>query len=96
MILDVGCGNGEIANKLIEEGYEVYGVDASVTGIDVANKSNPGHFFCVDLETDELPKALRDKHFDTIISTQVIEHIYSPQSMIENIKKWYDPTKKLS
>lgn len=32
-ILDVGCGNGAIARALIAKGYDVYGVDASESGI---------------------------------------------------------------
>lgn len=37
VILDYGCGNGSIAISLIKEGYDVYGVDASVSGIRNAN-----------------------------------------------------------
>lgn len=32
-ILDLGCGNGFVARNLIELGYNVYGVDASLDGI---------------------------------------------------------------
>lgn len=35
-----------------------------------------------------MPEALRGKEFDTIISAQVIEHVYSPQKMIEKMKSW--------
>lgn len=41
VILDIGCGNGAIANRLIDEGYEVYGIDSSVAGVEVANKKMP-------------------------------------------------------
>jgi len=37
-ILDVGCGNGEMTNRLISEGYNVYGTDGAVTGIEIAKK----------------------------------------------------------
>jgi 2-polyprenyl-3-methyl-5-hydroxy-6-metoxy-1,4-benzoquinol methylase len=45
VILDIGCGNGEIANRLIKDGSDVRGTDASISGIEVANQSNPGRFF---------------------------------------------------
>ncbi|MEY8338010.1 class I SAM-dependent methyltransferase [Lachnospiraceae bacterium 62-35] len=77
-ILDLGCGNGEIANLLIFEGFDVYGVDASAQGIAIAEKQNPGHFFIMNFESDELPDELKKKKFDAIISTEVIEHLYSP------------------
>lgn len=44
-ILDVGCGNGEIANLLMDEGFNVFGIDASSEGVKIANIKNPNHFF---------------------------------------------------
>lgn len=44
-ILDVGCGNGSFANYLISRGYNVYGTDASLSGIEIANKKTTNHFF---------------------------------------------------
>jgi 2-polyprenyl-3-methyl-5-hydroxy-6-metoxy-1,4-benzoquinol methylase len=85
-ILDVGCGNGSFANYLIEQGYKVYGTDASPTGIEIANKINPDHFFIQDLSKDELPSELQNIKFKTIISTEVIEHLYSPRKYIQFCK----------
>lgn len=82
-ILDLGSGNGEIANKLISDGFSVYGVDASAQGVKIANEHNPNHFFVMNFESDDLPKELRDFHFDTVISTEVIEHLYDPESYIK-------------
>lgn len=86
-ILDLGSGNGEIANKLISDGFSVYGVDASVQGVKIANEYNPNHFFAMNFESDDLPKELRDIQFDTIISTEVIEHLYDPDSYIKLCRK---------
>ncbi len=58
-ILDIGCGNGWLANLLIEKGYDVFGVDASVSGIDIAKKRNASRFFVQDLTKDDLPCELR-------------------------------------
>jgi 2-polyprenyl-3-methyl-5-hydroxy-6-metoxy-1,4-benzoquinol methylase len=82
LILDVGCGNGAIANYLIKKGYNVYGTDASVKGIHTANQINPGHFFLQDLTKDGLPEELENMPFKTIISTEVIEHLYDPRKYI--------------
>lgn len=86
-ILDMGCGNGEIANKLIDEGFCVYGVDASDEGVCIANKYHSGHFFVMDFERDSLPAKFQNIDFDTVISTEVIEHMYSPYNYIEQIRK---------
>jgi len=86
-ILDLGCGNGAIANHLISLGYNVYGADASESGIAIAREQNPDRFFIQDLSTGELPDELRGIKFDTIISTEVIEHLYDPYKFIEFCSK---------
>lgn len=37
LILDVGCGNGWLTAILLQNGFEVYGTDASENGIEIAN-----------------------------------------------------------
>src|ERR1700754_358727 len=81
-ILDLGCGNGYFANYLISIGYNVYGTDASEKGVAIAQKTNPDRFFVQDLSTGKLPAELQDLKFDTIISTEVIEHLYDPEGFI--------------
>jgi 2-polyprenyl-3-methyl-5-hydroxy-6-metoxy-1,4-benzoquinol methylase len=82
-ILDVGCGNGYLVNLLLSMGYKAYGIDASEKGIAIANQSNPGHFFVIDVSTNLLPEALKELEFDTLISTEVIEHLYDPAGFVE-------------
>ena len=86
-ILDLGCGNGVIANHLISLGYNVYGTDASESGIAFAREQNPDRFFIQDLSSGELPQELKSLQFDTIISTEVIEHLYDPYIFIEFCRK---------
>jgi 2-polyprenyl-3-methyl-5-hydroxy-6-metoxy-1,4-benzoquinol methylase len=81
-ILDIGCGNGYLINDLIAKGYNAYGTDASVKGIEQARKTNPGHFFVQDVSSGQLPAELRQLKFDTIICTEVIEHLYDPADFI--------------
>lgn len=75
-ILDLGCGNGSIARALIAKGYDVYGVDASASGITIANQWSPGRFFVLDVGEGRLPEPLSGIRFSTVISTEVIEHLY--------------------
>jgi 2-polyprenyl-3-methyl-5-hydroxy-6-metoxy-1,4-benzoquinol methylase len=92
-ILDLGCGNGYLANYLISQGFNVYGTDASEEGISIAKKTNPDRFFIQDLSTGELPDQLKNLPFDTIISTEVIEHLYDPFKFAVLCKKILLPTK---
>ena len=85
-ILDLGCGNGHLVSYLIKQGYDAYGPDASENGIAIAKKEYPARFFVQDLSTDQLPVELQKLKFDTIISTEVIEHLYNPDGFIEFCK----------
>ena len=81
-IIDVGCGNGYLVNHLISLGYNAYGTDASAKGITIAKQTNPERFFVQDLSTGKLPEELRHLKFDTVIATEVIEHLYDPEDFI--------------
>ncbi len=86
-ILDLGCGNGYLVNYLVSLGYNAYGTDASEQGIAIAADGNPGRFFVQDLSSNELPPELQGLQFDTIISTEVIEHLYDPEKFIDFCKQ---------
>jgi 2-polyprenyl-3-methyl-5-hydroxy-6-metoxy-1,4-benzoquinol methylase len=81
-ILDMGCGNGYLVNLLVDKGYNAFGTDASAEGIAIARQTNPNRFFIQDLSAGELPQELQNQKFDTIISTEVIEHLYDPEGFI--------------
>ncbi|MCX8104703.1 MAG: methyltransferase domain-containing protein [Ignavibacterium album] len=86
-ILDIGCGNGSLAMRLLALGFNVYGIDASEQGIKLAKEKYPDRFFLQDINSQKLPQELEQIKFDTIISTEVIEHLYSPQKFIEFCKR---------
>jgi 2-polyprenyl-3-methyl-5-hydroxy-6-metoxy-1,4-benzoquinol methylase len=86
-ILDLGCGNGYLVNFLLANGYNAFGTDASAEGIAIARQTNIGRFYLQDLSTDKLPAELKDQPFDTIISTEVIEHLYDPEGFINFCKQ---------
>ena len=86
-ILDLGCGNGYLVNYLISRGFNAYGTDASEEGIIIAQQAHKDRFFIQDLSTGGLPPELEGLAFDTIISTEVIEHLYDPEGFIEFCKK---------
>lgn len=86
-ILDIGCGNGSLTMQLIKLGFNAYGTDASEQGIKLAKEKYPNLFFVQDINSNSLPQELEQIKFDTIISTEVIEHLYSPKTFIEFCKK---------
>jgi 2-polyprenyl-3-methyl-5-hydroxy-6-metoxy-1,4-benzoquinol methylase len=86
-VLDLGCGNGEMAQTLLADGHDVYGLDASHSGIAIANQRAPGRFFVQDLSTGDVPDVLADKRFDVVISTEVIEHLYDPRALLRLVRR---------
>jgi 2-polyprenyl-3-methyl-5-hydroxy-6-metoxy-1,4-benzoquinol methylase len=82
-ILDVGCGNGFLTKQLIKDNFNAYGTDASEMGIKIAKKTHPDRFYVQDINSEKLPEQLDGINFDTIISTEVIEHLYNPRLFIK-------------
>lgn len=57
LAVDLGCGNGGLTGKLIERGYRVIGVDASVSMLALARERHPDTTFLqADACTFQLPE----------------------------------------
>jgi 2-polyprenyl-3-methyl-5-hydroxy-6-metoxy-1,4-benzoquinol methylase len=82
-VLDVGCGNGYMAGKFLASGCKVVGVDVSQEGIAVARKTYPGARFEELEATPDLLERLGEAPFDLVISTEVVEHVYSPRLYVQ-------------
>lgn len=78
-ICDLGCGNGHISGRLAALGYDVTGVDASASGIQIARRAFPGVNFVEAL----IDRDLKLGDFDLVISSDVIEHLYRPSDLLE-------------
>ena len=83
-VLDVGCGNGALCGHLASRGYDVTGIDLSESGIAIATAAYPGARFSVVGAADDYCDALGVAPFDVVVSTEVIEHIYQPRSMVQS------------
>jgi len=79
-ICDLGCGNGHIAGRLGLHGYQVTGIDASRSGIRIAQRAYPEVKFVEALINRELSGF---GNFDLVISSDVIEHLYRPSDLVE-------------
>jgi 2-polyprenyl-3-methyl-5-hydroxy-6-metoxy-1,4-benzoquinol methylase len=79
-VLDVGCGNGYWAGRFGAIGCDTVGIDPSPTGISVARKTYPDSRFEQAEITKDILTRLEEQPFDLVVSTEVVEHLYSPQS----------------
>lgn len=72
--LDIGCGTGELANRLLKKYVDVYGTEISSKSLDIAKQKY--HNINFDLVSDMMTLPYPDNYFDLVVSNQVIEHIY--------------------
>ena len=76
-VLDLGCGNGTFTARIAGGGYEVVGIDASSSGIQIATRLVPQCTFLEGSLEHPLPQALRGQ-FDAVTAVEVIEHLPMP------------------
>lgn len=88
-VLDVGCGNGNIAFQMGSLGYQVLAIDMSADSIEKAKQVNghPNVDFKV-LPAEQVDPALK---FQAIICSEVIEHLTDPESVIRTLKSMLAP-----
>lgn len=77
-VLDIGCGRGDQAGRVLSQGFQVTGVDVSSSGIELARKTYPDARFEVEAADENLLDRLNEDPFDVVISTEVCEHVYDP------------------
>ena len=92
-VLDLGCGNGSLSHELSKLGFEVYGVDRSDSGIQIAQEAFPEVQFALgDVEENLSPDPFQAESFDVVVSTEVVEHLYRPRRLIENAFRLLKPS----
>lgn len=87
-ILDLGCGNGAKLIEFANRGYDIWGVDVSQDAIDICKKLLPASNFVVsELEKSNLP----DNYFDYIRIDNALEHVPTPQAVINECYRMLKP-----
>lgn len=81
MVLDLGCGEGEYANKLTESGFHVIAADINDKRFKYSGKIE---FKKLDL-TEKIP--FSDSSFEYCILTEVLEHIRNPYHLLSEINR---------
>lgn len=79
-IFDLGCGTGQIAQRLLKKGYQVTGLDSSERMLDVARQNAPSvNFILDDARFFKLPSTFHaaistDAVFNYILSIEELEN----------------------
>jgi len=88
-VLDIGCGRGEYLQEFRKRGAKVYGIDTDPFLISVCKKKKIP-IKKLDLETDKFP--FKDKFFDLAICSNVLEHLYNPHNLLNEVNRVLDGT----
>lgn len=83
-VLDVGCGTGYLGEELETRGAKVTGIDISKVALKKAHEVL-SFTKVVDLNEDELP--FKDRTFDLIVASEVIEHLFKPVIILEELRR---------
>ena len=88
-VLDLGSGNGYLANQLWKAGYHVTGAEPSPESVKIASDNFPGVRFYEGSAYDDL--AARLGRFDVVVSIDVIEHLFAPRVFAKTAKALIEP-----
>ncbi len=82
-ILDAGCGDGSVSEKLIKLGFEVWGIDKNKEALKEAEKRGV-KVFEGDLEKN---LSFQDEFFDAVWCSNVIEHIFHTENFLKECQR---------
>ena len=82
LILDLGCGTGDLTNEIYQSGSDIIGVDSSEEMIKKASNKYPNIKFKI-MDAKELDF---EKKFDGVFSNAVLHWIKSPEKVLQSIK----------
>jgi len=84
-ILEIGCGEGLLLDKLCNEGFQVQGIEPSITG------SQRGKSKGLDIINGYFPNQLLNGMFDAVVISHVLEHCEDPVNILKEITKLLSP-----
>jgi ubiquinone/menaquinone biosynthesis C-methylase UbiE len=91
-VLDVGCGSGTIVKRLLKKGKNVIGVDIGKKFLSFCQSSYGNATFCA-ADAQHLP--FSDNSFDTIVCSEVIEHLNKPEKSLKEFERILHPNGEL-
>lgn len=84
-ILDLGCGDGALTEKLRDAGADVVGVDASSAMIEAAQKRG------LDVRVLDAHKLDFDQVFDAVFSNAALHWMLDPDAVVAGVRRGLKP-----
>lgn len=83
-ILGRGDGNFSVLLKKACNAKEVYGIEISEKGVELARKNGVKAF---QLDIDEEDSPFEDNYFDAVFAGSVIEYLFDPDHLLEGVRR---------
>ena len=89
-VLDLGCGNGWLTAALSRCGFDVTGLDSSLSGIEIARRAHRDVPF---RHADGLlpPAAELCGRFDAVLVVEVLDHVAQPRLLLQHALQMLRP-----
>jgi SAM-dependent methyltransferase len=81
-VLDVGCGIGGLASEFAKRGCRVVGIDLNEQYLATARKAYQNIRFLRAAADERVLEVIQEQPFDLVTCTEVVEHVYSAQSLL--------------
>lgn len=81
-ILDIGCGRNAYLYKYISDEDTYFGCDYYKT-----TSTKLDRYIQIDLNEESLKEKINNTYFDVIFCGEVIEHLFSPDELLADIRK---------
>lgn len=94
-LLDMGCGNGSVLRGLGDLCARRYGCDADAQGLEIARQADPSATYVQTQITPGVVPQVPGGPFAAIVSTEVIEHLYTPDDLFIMAKAHADQSTSL-
>jgi trans-aconitate methyltransferase len=85
-ILDLGCGDGVLTKRLVEEGCEVVGIDGSASQIEAAKRLG------LDARVMDAHRLQFDPEFDAVFSNAALHWMKQPDAVIAGVWRALKPS----
>jgi len=82
-ILDIGCYDGYISEKIKEHGNDIVGIDISKEGARLCNERG---IKCIEQDIEK-KFPFPDNSFDAVFGGEIIEHVFDTDGLLQEIKR---------
>jgi methionine biosynthesis protein MetW len=83
-LLDVGCGNGNLGYFAKNNYSKIYGIDLSDIALKTARKRG---LIAKKINVNDEKIPFSNNFFDAVVCLDVIEHVFEPRTLVEEISR---------